>query len=175
MNENVVTDEVCEQYKALIWKFARQYWPLLPSSSQSFYDLDDMVGELYVHAIWVLSVRYDPAKQVRKITFLHQCLHNYCRGLLTHHYAKQRVGFPVDAGVVFPQLRSPDMERRRVEVIAAVERLLEDASDDLRQTFSEWLWEGSRRISKVCAREMQGLCRRHSVGADDLRLVLSII
>jgi hypothetical protein len=165
----------CEQYQGLVWKFARKYWPRLPTSTQSFYDLDDMVGDLNVHVIWALRERYDPARGTQQTTFLYWCLQNYCRSFVSSCYAQKRVGFPVEATEVFPTLVCPDMERRRVEVVAAMERLLEDASDELRYTFSDWLWEGSRSISTACAEEMRRLCRCHSVDVQDLRLVLSII
>jgi DNA-directed RNA polymerase specialized sigma24 family protein len=170
-----VTEATYRQFEKLIWQTARKYWRLLSPNVQAFYDLDDMAAELNLVAVYGLDERFDPDRGIKPITFLHAILHNHCRSILIYHGAQRRAGITVNADDVLPWIPICDDRRAGFEIVHGFERVLQDASDDLRETVSDWLWNGTRKISADCAEELRGLCRRHRFNYWEMQTLLGMI
>lgn len=165
-------DEELLHYRAMIWKHVRRYWPMLPDQAKTFYDPEDMYADVLLYVIRSVRVRYRRERGSLS-TFVYQVARSQCCNILAQHSAQKR-----RAACVVPLAENHRIvadSMRLGESIAAFERLLEDASDELRQTVSDWLWSGRRTISSRCLNELRRLVHRHGLRRQQMELVLGII
>jgi len=175
-------------YIGIITKLSLRYWRKLPPHVQSFFDAEDMVSEV-VLSVLVASQRYDPARAAPS-TFVHCVAENHCRTLVSKHELKKRFSSEI---VSFDDLQRwsrptnqvrkdihnwsrPDRGIQCAESRMAMERLIADASENLRRAL--WSFFTSRQLSKFHGPELSEfrmLVAKHRISAGDLRLVFSII
>lgn len=63
------------------------WWRFLPPSTQRYYDVEDMVGDVILHVIRVRN-RYDPDTAMES-TFVHHIADNKCLSILSHYRTRK--------------------------------------------------------------------------------------
>jgi len=170
-----VTEELYRKYERLLWNMVGKYWHKFPSYVRDFMSPDDLFEELLVTVIQAVDRFYDPDRAMLS-TYIYNVARNHCQSLMIRYTAQKRNGIKVDSDNVFPCLATPTkMAEEQCAAVSTLEEIVNAGSDELRQTVSDWIHKGNRRISKRCASEFRTLARRWNFNAADLGVVLSMI
>jgi DNA-directed RNA polymerase specialized sigma24 family protein len=74
---------LAEKHLGIIAQRVFVYWKLLPESVRSYYDADDMIGDVVLQ-VWRVSPRYDP-KRAKESTWIWHVANNQCRSILARY------------------------------------------------------------------------------------------
>lgn len=166
------------RHEGIIVKLVTRYYRLLPAHVKASYGLDDMVGDVTLQVLRRQHKFSAARSSATGSTFVWRVAENYCRTLVNRHqWACRRT-----AGMVpvedLRNLASQDNQRRIRESRQAVERMIEFASEELREALSDILTVHRATLhqhlrKEQLQQEVQLLAKRHRVRGDDFRMVLA--
>ncbi len=119
---------MASRHLGIISQRALAHWRRLPAAARSWYDVEDMIGDVVLHVVRV-SRKHDPAK-ARESTWVWHVADNRCRTIVHHYRTKQYAACETVELTPFLEgrVRAESTLCRR-ESIDVVERVLEAGSD----------------------------------------------
>ena len=159
----------------IIAKLSFRYWKLLPPHVRSFFDVEDMISEVTLQVV-IASQKYSP-RRGRPSTFVHNVAENHCHTIVGKHKLKKRLATEViPLELLGPRLVSPSEALLWRESRMAVEKILADASFNLRNALEAFLSVRQiKRIHRCDIEELKLLVRKHGVTYQNLHFVLNRI
>lgn len=165
-NHEVVTENL-----GIIARRALFYWKNLPASVRAYYDAEDMISDVTVRVVKVASGFL--SSKAKSSTWVWYIADNECKAICYRFGRQKRSAVTVSLDEVLTEKTpSPEDQYRKLEAKVAVERVIEYASDDLRDYISDFFSRSLRRKPRPeVAAELRHLSRRHNACFRDFQLV----
>ncbi len=159
---------IANRHLGIIARHCSRYWKILPAETRSYYDIEDMIGDVVLHVI-KRAHHYD-ADKAKESTWVWHVAENRCRSIVGHYQTKQYTACQTVELTTEVDDVTHYSTRRENEAKNAVERMIEFGSAEVRD-FLDRIFN-SRHITVIPAYELQTLAKQHSVSLTDLMIVL---
>jgi DNA-directed RNA polymerase specialized sigma24 family protein len=157
----------------LIAKISYKYWQMLPMHIRLQLDLEDMVSDT-VYAVARKSHLYK-SRRAAETTFVQRLATHHCINVLVYYQQKKRLC----NGIVELEnwnASGPPVGVKWLEAKIGFERLLQFASDGLREALSQFIAERKLAcINTEYVEELKQLTFRYHVNRDEFAAVLKVI